>query len=203
MKQPAAANRASVATVDARTLDGEPVHAALPSLPSLRLPVLVLLGVALRLGVLWLGVDALSERVEWSVGRSRLKQRQPSAHSVRSSIHPSIHPARQCQQQQPWPLPITHRALSLTLSLSLLALRSEGVLVLVERCGLLWLPPPTCSCRPCCRPPLRCPLNARLCCCCCRCLSPPLPLCCLSPLPSVGWLAARCTWSAMCWRPFS
>ena len=55
----------------------------LPLPPTVRLPALIAVGVALRVAVWWLGVAALTERVEWSVGRSRLSQRQSSAaHSI-------------------------------------------------------------------------------------------------------------------------
>ena len=90
--------------------------------PVLRLPVLLVLGVALRLAVLWLGVDALSERVEWSVGRSRLKQRRLPLHHMPAAAAGGRSSTSGCSKLSPPPL-------------GRCVLCSPGVLVLVERSG--------------------------------------------------------------------
>ena len=90
MKQQRADVDSASAAVSEPAVDSDPLLAAHTShtAASLRLPVLMLLGVALRFGVMWLlGVDALSERVEWSVGRSRLKPR----HSHLTYCHTLTH----------------------------------------------------------------------------------------------------------------
>ena len=57
--------------------------------PELRLVALVVLGAALRLAVLWLAADTLSQRIEWSLGRSRLKQRPTRTTHFSQSTQPA------------------------------------------------------------------------------------------------------------------
>lgn len=179
--------------VGARTVDSHSPHSApassansAGSMNGLRLPVLILLGVALRCGVLWLGMDALTERVEWSVGRTRLKQCHPISQPRTPSLSRHAPPSSRhyhCNTTSAALISRTHSHLRLICVVQYVSAPTGRVRWMTGplTLSLLPLPPPL--------PPsrrLQRLSTALLFFYSCRCLSLPLLLSCLCRRPSVG-----------------